>query len=441
MAVDISNDAVTGIAIMAGGDLRTALNALELAILTTKPDKNGVIKITTMEAAEAIQKKTLGIDESSYYDMLSAFIKSMRGSDSSAAVYWSERLLEAGCDPMLVARRVVIHASEDVGLADPLALVIATSAMTALQNIGLPEGKIPLTQAIIYISEAPKSNSVVRAIDAADTAVKMIDKDIVPIHLRDPNFKGEEKVNGYKYPHDYGGYVPQQYLPTEIKDMVIYDPTDIGYEKAIRERAANRLLKAKRFAPEVKKSLKHAEQWGGVKDADGDLGDDPDYISQKEERPSYKAEYERPAYKAEYDREEESFEEEQSFRGESEYAAASEPVRIQPQPQYTAPEPVKPESVQPAPQPEPTAQSQATAEPTPERKPTAAEIAMAKFKASIENEGNNTYKPRQVINLDDLPAPKKPKRGIGIIDSSGNVSYSNQPPAPTKKRFNINDFN
>ena len=164
----------------------------------------------------------------------------MRGSDSNAALYWCERLLAAGCDPMLIARRIVIQSAEDVGMADPLALVVATSAMTALQNVGLPEGKIPLAEAIVYVSEAPKSNRAYMAQHLADEAVNRIKNESVPIYLQDPNYKGEDKIGGYLYPHDFGGYVKQQYLPDELKDEVFYTPTENGFEKTIKERQEKR---------------------------------------------------------------------------------------------------------------------------------------------------------------------------------------------------------
>lgn len=235
----VSDDAVAHLAWAAGGDLRTALNALELAAITTHPDKDGKIVVDRTVAEQSIQKKALGFDESMYYDIISAFIKSMRGSDSNAALYWAERLIEAGADPMLIARRAVIHAAEDVGMADPHALVVAVSAMHAFEKIGLPEGRIPLAEAIIYVSEAPKSNTVVVALDGAEKAVKTVKKESVPVYLRDPNYKGE-RIGGYKYPHSYGGWVEQQYLPDELKDAVFYTPTDHGFEKTIRERQAAR---------------------------------------------------------------------------------------------------------------------------------------------------------------------------------------------------------
>ncbi|MBO7221583.1 MAG: replication-associated recombination protein A, partial [Clostridia bacterium] len=214
MQIKADDDALHHLAWAAGGDLRTALNALELAAITTPADVNGDICITKDVAEQSIQKKALSFDESMYYDIISAFIKSMRGSDSNAAVYWAERLIEAGCDPMLIARRIVIHAAEDVGLADPNALNVAVSAMQAYEKIGLPEGRIPLVEGIIYVAEAPKSNRVVEALYNAEEAVRTIKHEAVPVHLRDANFK-TEKISGYKYPHDYGGWVEQQYLPTE----------------------------------------------------------------------------------------------------------------------------------------------------------------------------------------------------------------------------------
>ena len=214
------------------GDLRVAYNSLELAVITTPPDAEGFVTITKEIAAQSVQKKYLSIDESTYYDMISAFCKSLRGSDSDAAVYWMERLISSGCDPMLVCRRLVVHSAEDVGMADPYALTIAVSAMTAMQNIGLPEGRIPLTEAILYVCEASKSNSVVGALYSAHDAVEKTYGDIVPPYLKDANYK-QEKVEGYKYPHSYGGWVEQQYLPDAIKDETFYHPSQNGFEKSL----------------------------------------------------------------------------------------------------------------------------------------------------------------------------------------------------------------
>ena len=212
------------------GDLRTALNALELAVMTTNPDKDGRITIDLETAQQSIQKKALSIDESTYYDMLSAFCKSLRGSDSDAALYWAERLIQAGCDPLLVARRTLVHSSEDVGMADPMALVVANAAVEAYKNLGMPEGKIPLYNAIIYVCEASKSNSVVEAMYGAERLVAENKDDNVPPYLRDTHYHAD-KVTGYKYVHDYGGWVEQTYLPESIKDAQLYKPSKNGKEK------------------------------------------------------------------------------------------------------------------------------------------------------------------------------------------------------------------
>ena len=241
MNLEVSDEALSHLAWASAGDMRTALNALELASLTTHADSDGVIRVGKEEAEQSIQQKALSMTEDMYYDMISAFIKSMRGSDSNAALYWAERLIEAGCDPMLIGRRIMIHACEDVGMADPNAIVVATSCVQAFEKIGLPEGRIPLAEGIIYVSEAPKSNKVVEALGGAENAVKNIKHETVPLYLRDPNYKGDdEKVSGYKYPHAYGGWVKQQYLPDEIKDAIFYEPTENGFEKVIKERQSKR---------------------------------------------------------------------------------------------------------------------------------------------------------------------------------------------------------
>lgn len=241
MNLEVSDEAISHLAWASAGDMRTALNALELAALTTHADSDCVIRVGKEEAEQSIQQKALSMTEDMYYDMISAFIKSMRGSDSNAALYWAERLIEAGCDPMLIGRRIMIHACEDVGMADPNAIVVATSCVQAFEKIGLPEGRIPLAEGIIYVSEAPKSNKVVEALGGAENAVKNIKHETVPLYLRDPNYKGDdEKVSGYKYPHSYGGWVKQQYLPDEIKDAVFYEPTENGFEKVIKERQSKR---------------------------------------------------------------------------------------------------------------------------------------------------------------------------------------------------------
>ena len=230
--VECSEEVLKHFAWSAGGDLRTALNALELAVLTTPLNADAKTVITKEIAEQSIQRPAMCVDESLYYDMISAFIKSMRGSDADAALFWSERLIQAGCDPMLICRRIVIHAAEDVGMADPNALNIAVSAMHAFQNIGLPEGRIPMAEAIIYICEASKSNSVVTALEEASEMAINNPNLAVPIYLRDANYK-TEKVEGYKYPHEFGGWVEQTYLPLEIKDSVFYTPSNNGYEKSL----------------------------------------------------------------------------------------------------------------------------------------------------------------------------------------------------------------
>ena len=201
-----------------GGDLRTAYNALELAALTTEP-KDGKVFIDKKTAEESIQKKALSVDETSYYDMISAFCKSLRGSDEEAALFWFARLVSAGCDPMLLARRLVVHSAEDVGLADSDALVISAGAMRALEKIGMPEARIPLAEAIMYVCRAKKSNEVVIAVDKAfDDAKKYADAP-VPNHLKYKAYRRstDQQDAEYLYPHDYGGYVEQQYLPDVLE--------------------------------------------------------------------------------------------------------------------------------------------------------------------------------------------------------------------------------
>lgn len=231
--VSVEDEVLRHFAWASGGDLRSAFNALELAVLSTPPSKDGKTVITKEIAEQSIQRPSMSVDESLYYDMISAFIKSLRGSDSDAALFWSERLIQAGCDPMLICRRIVIHASEDVGMADPQALPIAVASLTAMQNLGLPEGRIPMAEAIIYICEASKSNSVVNALESAQECALTHGDSAVPIYLRDTHYK-TEKIQGYKYPHDYGGWVEQQYLPDDIKDEIFYVPSNNGFEKNLQ---------------------------------------------------------------------------------------------------------------------------------------------------------------------------------------------------------------
>ncbi len=213
----IDVEALRHFAKMSDGDGRKALSALELAALTTTPDEDGRLHITLAVAEESIQKKAVLYDKNGdqHYDTISAFIKSMRGSDPDAAVYYLAKMLYAGEDPRFIARRIVICASEDIGNADPMALVIATSALRAVEFVGMPEARIPLAQATVYIATAPKSNACYRAIEAAMDDIKNEETLEVPDHLKDSSYPGAKKLGhgkGYKYPHDYGGHVEQEYL-------------------------------------------------------------------------------------------------------------------------------------------------------------------------------------------------------------------------------------
>ena len=222
LKITVDEDALAHIARMSDGDARRALSALEIAVLTTPPDENGNIKINLQIAEESIQKKVIVYDKKGdqHYDTISAFIKSMRGSDPDAAVYYLAKMLYAGEDPRFIARRIVICASEDVGNADPMALVIATSALRAVEFIGMPEARIPLAQAAIYVAKASKSNASYMAIEAALEDIKTEQTMDVPDHLKDSSYPGAKKLGhgeGYKYPHDYGGHVEQDYLQKKKK--------------------------------------------------------------------------------------------------------------------------------------------------------------------------------------------------------------------------------
>lgn len=238
---EIDEDAVEFLADIAGGDARNALNAVELGILTTERSEDGKIHITLDVAEQCIQKRVVRYDKTgdNHYDTISAFIKSMRGSDPDAAVYYLAKMLYAGEDIKFIARRMMICASEDVGNADPNALVVAVSAAQAVERVGMPEAQIILAQAATYIASAPKSNASYMAIDAAMENVRKV-KTTVPVHLQDAHYKGSAKLGhgvGYEYAHNYPEhYVKQQYLPDEIKDERFYEPTDIGHEKEIKER-------------------------------------------------------------------------------------------------------------------------------------------------------------------------------------------------------------
>lgn len=238
--VALDPEAARHIARVANGDVRSALGALELAVLTTDPDESGVIHVTLAVAEESIQKPVIRCDESLYYDMLSAFCKSLRGSDSDAALAWFARLLYAGVDPRLIARRIIAHASEDVGLANPLAMLQAVAAAQSLEMVGLPEARLSLTQAIIAICESPKSNAVVMALDQCVADAEKGGFGPVPVHLRDAHYSGHERLGSgvqYKYPHDYPGHwVQQEYMPPEVRGRRYYVPSDQGQELKLRER-------------------------------------------------------------------------------------------------------------------------------------------------------------------------------------------------------------
>lgn len=238
---DITDEAADFLADVANGDARAALNAVELGILTTDKSDDGKIHITIDVAAECIQKRVVRYDHDgdNHYDTISAFIKSMRGSDPDAAVYYLARMLYAGEDVKFIARRIMICASEDVGNADPNALVVAVSAAQAVERIGMPESQIILSQAAAYVATAPKSNAAYMGIAKAMKTVADTRTMPVPAHLQDRHYKGAEKLGhglGYKYAHDYPNhYVTQQYLPDGVEGMRFYEPSENGYEKKIRE--------------------------------------------------------------------------------------------------------------------------------------------------------------------------------------------------------------
>jgi putative ATPase len=239
LKISADENALRHLATISDGDARKALNSLEIAALTTAPEKSGEIKITLAVAEQSIQKKALVYDGDgdAHYDTISAFIKSMRGSDPDAALYWLAKMIHAGEDPRFIARRIIICAAEDVGLADPMALVLANAALSASEFVGWPEARIPLAEATIYIATANKSNSAITAIDAALADVKSGRTIAVPEHLRDGHYAGAKKLGhgvGYEYAHDgKDHFVAQEYLGA---DKIYYEPTDQGVEKKIKER-------------------------------------------------------------------------------------------------------------------------------------------------------------------------------------------------------------
>lgn len=236
---EINDDALEFLADLAGGDARSALNAVELGVLTTERAQDGKIHLTLDVVSECIQKRVVRYDKTgdNHYDTISAFIKSMRGSDPDAAVFYLAKMLYAGEDIKFIARRIMICASEDVGNADPMALTVAVSAAQAVERIGMPEAQIILSQAVLYVATAPKSNSACNAVFAAMESVRA-NKTTVPAHLQDAHYKGSKDLGrgtGYLYAHDYPKhYVRQQYLPEEIGDARFYEPGDNGYEKKIK---------------------------------------------------------------------------------------------------------------------------------------------------------------------------------------------------------------
>ena len=236
----IDEEAADFLADMAGGDARAALNAVEIGVLTTPRSPDGKIHLTLEVASECIQKRVIRYDKGgdNHYDIISAFIKSMRGSDPDAAVYYLAKMLAAGEDVRFIARRIMILASEDIGNADPMAICVASAAAQEVERVGMPESQIILAQAASYMACAPKSNAAVNAIFAANESVKRVQTS-VPVHLQDAHYGGHEKLGhgiGYQYAHDYPNhYVKQQYLPDEIVGERFYIPGDLGYEKKIKE--------------------------------------------------------------------------------------------------------------------------------------------------------------------------------------------------------------
>ncbi len=238
---EITEDALDFLADTADGDARVALNAVELGVLTTERNKDGVILIDLETAGECIQRRVLSYDKkgNNHYDTASAFIKSMRGSDPDAAVYYLARMLASGEDIKFIARRIVICAAEDVGMADPNALRVAVSAAWAADFVGMPEARIILSEAVCYVASAPKSNASYLAVNKALQDVEKVRVETIPVYLKDIHYEGHEVFgngNGYKYAHDYENhYVDQRYLPDEVKDRVYYEPTGIGYEQEVLE--------------------------------------------------------------------------------------------------------------------------------------------------------------------------------------------------------------
>ncbi len=243
----VDEDGIKYLAFACNGDVRQALNSLELAVLSTKVSKDKFIHIDKEVMAECLNRRPLSIDESMYYDYLSAFCKSLRGSDCEGALYYAHRLLKAGIDPTIIARRMIAHASEDIGMADSNALLMACCAMYACEKNGAPECYLNLSHAIIYLCEAEKSNSVYKAMHMAMDDAENEREDIVPNHLKNHPSTNDDGHGKYKYPHDYGGYCAQQYMPDKLKDRVYYVPSENGREKnLVRKKFAKNGFKPKK---------------------------------------------------------------------------------------------------------------------------------------------------------------------------------------------------
>lgn len=233
LKISIDENVKKFLAFNSSGDLRTCYNTLEFAVSTTAPNKDGVIEINKETVSDCLQRGNIALDETTSYDMLSAFCKSLRGSDTDAALFWAQKLLLSGFDPCILARRLIAHASEDIGMADSNALLIAISALTSCEKLGMPECNLTLSHAIIYICEAEKSNSVYLAMSSAGADAEMYKNAKVPNHLKNHPTGYNDGHGAYKYPHDFGGYVKQQYLPDELKNKRYYNPKNNGREKNI----------------------------------------------------------------------------------------------------------------------------------------------------------------------------------------------------------------
>ncbi len=231
LPINMTDSAIDYLSEVCGGDARVALGALELAANTTPIGKDKKIKIDIDVVSECLDRKPLSVDTEMHYDLLSAFCKSIRGSDTDAALFYAQRLIQAGCDPLIIARRLIAHASEDIGMADSNALLLALAAYNAVEKIGLPEAMLNLSHAIIYLCETEKSNSVLIAMNAAQKDAVTLRDDKVPNHLKNHPSTNKDGHGKYLYPHDYGGYCKQQYLPDSIKDHVYYKPKNNGREK------------------------------------------------------------------------------------------------------------------------------------------------------------------------------------------------------------------